>query len=442
MIAVGTNDFGVLLMDSVGKTLQTIPQLPQRIDCLAYQDSTLYIGTRLGLYMYYLPTQKVQELNRSNFLPFDEIVKLQIVGKELYIAGKYEIIYLPIQDLRNLPVQIELRYQKLLVGKTLKLDLIQTSYKASQNAVFHIEILNQHNGNIKRYATRQTHIETDLAYGNFTIKLYAHDSLTNSTSPLYTFTLSLPAPYYETNLFWIICALLFVALVLWVAFRIVRQVKKQELQKRLIQQKIMDLESSALQAQMNPHFIFNAINSIQAFILKNKTEEAYFYLGEFAKLFRLILNHSQQKEVLLEEEITLLRLYIALEAQRLKDTIDFQMEIAEDVEIDNTLIPTMLLQPIVENAVWHGLKPDIRPKIIHLRVSRQDAYLHLHLYNNGKPIEKTALPTLHESRGLSIVRERIKILYEKTPLFPTFSLENAPDVGVIAKIVLPLKVVF
>jgi sensor histidine kinase YesM len=193
---------------------------------------------------------------------------------------------------------------------------------------------------------------------------------------------------------------------------------------------------------MNPHFIFNAINSIQAFILQHKTEEAHYYLAEFAKLFRLILNHSQQKEVTLKEEIELLHLYITLEAQRLKDMIDFQLEIADDIEADNTLIPTMLLQPVVENAVWHGLKQDIRPKIIRLRAFLQDACLHLHLYNNGKPIATPALPTLHESRGLGIVQERIKILFEQTPSFPTFSLENAPDVGVIAKIVVPLKEIF
>jgi hypothetical protein len=441
-VVVGTNDFGVLLMDSVGKVLQTIPALPQRIDCLAYQDSTLYIGTRFGLYMYDLPTQKIQKLNHSNFLPFDEIVKLQIVGKDMYVAGKYDIIHLRTQDLRNLPVYIEMRYQKTWVGKTLRLQLKQTSYKAAQNVVFHIEVLNQDNGTRQRYSTRQPYFETTLGYGNFVMKLYAHDSLTNSRSRLHTFTLVLPAPYYETNWFWAMCALVFMALVFWVAFRIVRQVKKQELQKRLIQQKIISLESQALQAQMNPHFIFNAINSIQAFILQHKTEEAHYYLAEFAKLFRLILNHSQQKEVTLKEEIELLHLYITLEAQRLKDMIDFQLEIADDIEADNTLIPTMLLQPVVENAVWHGLKQDIRPKIIRLRAFLQDACLHLHLYNNGKPIATPALPTLHESRGLGIVQERIKILFEQTPSFPTFSLENAPDVGVIAKIVVPLKEIF
>lgn len=442
MIVVGTNDFGVLLMDAVGKVLRTISNLPQRIDCLAYQDSTLYIGTRFGLHIYHLPTQKMLKLNHSNFLPFDEIVKLQIVGKELYIASKYEVIHLHIQDLQKLSVLIEMRYQKALLGKALRLELSQNSYKASQNVVFYIEILNQRNGNKKRYNTRQTHFETELAYGNFMVKIYAYDSLTNNTSRLHTFTLTLPAPYYETNWFWAMCAILFMVLVFWVAFRIVRQVKKQELQKRLIQQKIISLESQALQAQMNPHFIFNAINSIQAFILQHKTEEAHFYLAEFAKLFRLILNHSQQKEVTLKEEIELLRLYITLEAQRLKDVIDFQLDITDDIETDNTLIPTMLLQPIVENAVWHGLKQDIRPKIIRLRAFLQDACLHLHLYNNGRPIATPALPTLHESKGLAIVQERIKILFEKTPSFPTFLLENAPDVGVIAKIVVPLNVLF
>ncbi len=442
LIAVGTNDFGVLLLDSVGKLLQTIQHLPQRIDCLAYQDSTLYIGTRFGLHIYHLPTQKMLKLNQSNFLPFDEIVKLQMVGKELYIASKYEVIHLQTKDLQNLPITIAVMFHKKLVGNMLRLDLAQNSYKASKNVVFHIEIQNQYSGKIKRYSTRQTHFETELAYGNFKLKIYAHDSLTHSTSKIHIFALALPAPYYETNWFWAMCAMLFMGVVAWVASRIVRQVKRQELQKRLIQQKITDLESQALQAQMNPHFLFNAINSIQAFILQNKTEEAHFYLGEFAKLFRLILNHSQKKEVTLEEEIALLRLYIALEAQRLKDTIDFQVEIAEGIEIDNTLIPTMLLQPIVENAVWHGLKPDIRPKVIRLRVGRQDDCLHLHLYNNGKPIVKPTLPALHESKGLLIVQERINILYENPPSFPTFSLENAPDVGVMVKIVVPLKVIY
>lgn len=116
-----------------------------------------------------------------------------------------------------------------------------------------------------------------------------------------------------------------------------------------------ELELKALKAQMNPHFIFNALSSISNFLLKNQAEEADRYLTRFSRLIRRILEYSEVKEISLSEEISLLQDYISIEAMRLGKEVDFEIQIGEGVDQTRLMIPPLLLQPLVENSIWHGI---------------------------------------------------------------------------------------
>ncbi|MBD0285524.1 MAG: histidine kinase [Flavisolibacter sp.] len=122
-----------------------------------------------------------------------------------------------------------------------------------------------------------------------------------------------------------------------------------------LQHHVTELEMQALRAQMNPHFIFNCLNSINRFILKNETEAASNYLTKFSRLIRMVLTFSKQTFIPLEDELEMLRLYLDMERLRFKDAFDYSFIFTNSIDAGNVLVPPLLLQPFAENAIWHGL---------------------------------------------------------------------------------------
>ena len=126
-------------------------------------------------------------------------------------------------------------------------------------------------------------------------------------------------------------------------------------QKASIEQQLAELEGKALRAQMNPHFIFNSLNAIQECVVSGKIDAAYDYLARFSKLLRMVLNNSEKDLVSLQEEIDMLNIYLELESLRFKDSFSYEINIAPNIETEMSEVPPLLLQPYIENAIWHGL---------------------------------------------------------------------------------------
>jgi len=192
------------------------------------------------------------------------------------------------------------------------------------------------------------------------------------------------------------------------------EIKLLEINKMLAESKLM-----ALRAQMNPHFVFNCLNSIQECIVTQKYAEASNYLNKFSKLFRLVLNNSGRHFVSIQEEKEILALYLELEYMRFENKFEFKITLDETLNNDETLIPSMLLQPFVENALWHGLmhKTDGRGCLtIQFKKISNDVFSCV-IEDNGIGREKAAaikqqqsLAKKHESKGLKITTDRIEVL--------------------------------
>src|SRR5205085_3446168 len=118
---------------------------------------------------------------------------------------------------------------------------------------------------------------------------------------------------------------------------------------------VSDTEMKALRAQMNPHFIFNSLNSISDYISKNNIPEADKFLSKFAKLMRLILENSERKEIPLQDDLKALELYMQLEALRMNNKFIHCIEVDKAIDASSTLVPPLILQPFVENSIWHGI---------------------------------------------------------------------------------------
>ena len=194
------------------------------------------------------------------------------------------------------------------------------------------------------------------------------------------------------------------------------EIKLLEINKMLAESQLM-----ALRAQMNPHFVFNCLNSIQECIVTQKYGEASKYLNKFSKLFRMVLNNSGRNLVTLQEEKEVLELYLELEEMRFERSFSYSIEMDEDLEPDDILIPSMLLQPYVENALWHGLmhKEGDRRLLISFEKVNEDIF-RCTIDDNGigrqKSFELKAQQSKakrHESRGLKISKDRIDVLQKQ-----------------------------
>jgi tetratricopeptide (TPR) repeat protein len=205
------------------------------------------------------------------------------------------------------------------------------------------------------------------------------------------------------------CACLLLVLLLFIIRNNHRKKQKQiEFEKNML-----EFEQQALRAQMNPHFIFNAINSIQKYILKKNQQEAYDYLAKFAKLIRIVLNNSQEKVLMLEQELEMIKLYVELEQLRFNNKFEFNLNVnANAYEVP---VPAMLIQPYVENAIWHGLMnlEGSQKGILSIEITQDEGVLKIVIEDNGIGREKAKQykrEDRHRSVGMALTEKRLVMM--------------------------------
>jgi LytS/YehU family sensor histidine kinase len=201
--------------------------------------------------------------------------------------------------------------------------------------------------------------------------------------------------------------------------------------KSALQQRAKELEVQALRSQMNPHFIFNCLNAINRFILGHETEAASDYLTKFSRLMRMTMNHSRHALITLAEELEVLQLYLDMERLRFKNAFDYRIIAEGDLETGELYIPPLLLQPFVENAIWHGLmqKQERGELSITLRMSDMLTCI---IQDNGIGRKKAGQlksksAEKHKSMGLQITAERLALMTGKDGSGHSFTIEDLYD---------------
>ena len=194
----------------------------------------------------------------------------------------------------------------------------------------------------------------------------------------------------------------------------IKYVRKKEKEEALLQQRFAQMEMKALRSQMNPHFIFNAINSIQHYVLTNEKELANKYLVKFSQLMRNILDLSKQELISLRDELDTIRLYVDIEALRFNNAFNFKMTIAENVNANDIRLPPLLIQPFVENAIWHGLLLKDGDKELNINIFQKDSEVVIEIDDNGigrVAAEKFSNKELkRRSFGMDITNDRLSVL--------------------------------
>jgi tetratricopeptide (TPR) repeat protein len=216
-----------------------------------------------------------------------------------------------------------------------------------------------------------------------------------------------------------------------------------------VTQKIQTTEIAALRAQMNPHFIFNCLNSIEYFTANNQPDKASEYLSKFSRLIRLVLENSRSEKVSLENEIDTLKLYMDLEAMRFKGKIKYQINKSQSIDIEGIEIPPLLIQPFVENAIWHGLMHTDEGGLITINLDiLAENKLKIEIIDNGIGREKAAeykskSATKNKSFGMKVTAERIALinqLYKTNTKIEIFDLKNAQSMATGTKVVVEIPI--
>lgn len=248
----------------------------------------------------------------------------------------------------------------------------------------------------------------------FTVISSNNEGLWNNDPATFSFTIA--TPYWKKSWFWLLISASAVALLLLTIFSRIRQIKARERRESEVRVALAGNELKALRAQMNPHFMFNSLNSIQHFILTNKAADAGKYLNKFARLMRMILNNSDKSQITVREEVEYLQLYVELEAMRFDNKFDWKFDIAGDIDTDYIEIPAMLLQPYVENAILHGLTPLKTPGHLEIIMRMQGNTLMCRIRDNGigreaaREMRQLSGRKDHRSLGMKITSDRLELI--------------------------------
>jgi len=240
-------------------------------------------------------------------------------------------------------------------------------------------------------------------------------------------------PFWETWWFRVLILLLLSGLTALLYRARVRQIRREERLKSEFNQRIARTEMAALRAQMNPHFVFNCLSSINRFILVNQPDEASVYLTKFSRLIRLILDNSRTEAVHLHKELEALKLYIEMEQMRFFDRFEYEISIDPGVQTEHLEVPPLLIQPFVENAIWHGLLHQKTAGKLQIKVYPEGKRLCIEVEDNGvgrqKAMElKTRSATVHKSLGMKLTAERLEVinqLYGTSAAVETVDLVDA-----------------
>jgi hypothetical protein len=365
-------------------------------------------------------TEKIEcYTKKNNVIPIDRVCDFDFVQDKLFMTNKEDFISI------NLPIRIKETKSQLNIVSILVNDSVEIledknrilNYFQNNIKIVFRGIVYSHQANF-RYKYRLTGLEKSWIYNESNDNSVNYPSLPSGAyqfevvlvtpdgkeSERAVFAFKIEKPYYQEWWFYGVWIVLGGGL-LWLQFkyrlRKIEQAAKKELEAVELQQALRLSELKAIKAQLNPHFIFNALNSIQDYIITNNREVASDYLGKFADLMRMYLNHSQEKVVSLEEELGALELYLELEAIRFDDDFSFEINIGEEVDEYEMELPVMLLQPYVENSIRHGVFHKKGEKRITIKVDfvneRAIPTLVIRIIDNG--IGRVASTKMNQNRS-------------------------------------------
>ncbi|MCH2034674.1 MAG: histidine kinase [Tenacibaculum sp.] len=334
----------------------------------------VWIATEKGVQLYNSNTDSFKILTKQDGINSYAIKHIEVLGNNVLLSSNLGLF-----SFDKSKIFKERKLQKPYV-KSVQIQEKDTlnllSYKLPQessNIRFNLNIKGFHSNQSITYQYKLDGVDKDwitltrgadyvkynsLPNGNFTFRYRIIDDISDEILEGESIDIKVTLPYYKTELFWLFLFLVSISIVILYFKKRTRRLKEKQkiqLEKAEINRDLIFSQLENLRSQMNPHFIFNALNSIQDYIIINEKKLAREYLVRFAKLIRLYLDQSRKNEISLEEELNTLNLYLELEKERFEGEFDYEINVDNTLDIGDIYVPSLLIQPYVENALKHGL---------------------------------------------------------------------------------------
>jgi len=347
------------------------------------KNNTLFILTNLGLDMYDICSGKMTEITKLMSLSDVSISDFEIINNHLHLATDAGVIILEIPKQKNpsLPRIVDLQLLTInegkpeipvdqfnLENKSVKFEIEAINYGNSDNFMFNYRLIGYDTVWQEQDPRNNIFNYIALPSGNYSFELRTR--INDVYSPISTITFSIKKHFWESIWFYISIMILITIIVFFIFSKVLkRQRKKQDVNQRLLESQLV-----SLRAQMNPHFMFNIVNSVQGLIYSNKRTEASNLLGKMSMLMRRILDVSNQQNISIEKELEILKNYIELEAARFDNDFEYIIETNLRQDEQSTLIPSLVIQPFIENAFKHGLMHKKGAKKLIVKINKTDPH--------------------------------------------------------------------
>jgi anti-sigma regulatory factor (Ser/Thr protein kinase)/uncharacterized membrane-anchored protein YhcB (DUF1043 family) len=433
-VLLATNQKGILKTDLTNNEVWLTEKeglLSNSVRKLEEHNGLLYMLTAKGLQVFDLKEKSFVGLGYAEGLISNDVKNFSISDDKLWILKKHSVSSIPISSFNQMDGKIELAIDSVLLSGH-SIDGEGGVYQSDENylrVLYDYRYLETANEvalfyRLKGWSDDWQEVDIDqyeIAFKSLPPGDYELQLKTVYRDEIYlseTYAFQIDHPYYQKWWFYLVITLLVSLVVGLIAIQQIRRIRKRnEVKVNLLenQRKALQAQLKAIRAQMNPHFIFNSITSIQDLILKDEKIQSYDYLEEFSKMVRTTLSMSETEFVNVAEEIAYLEVYIKLEQLRFKD--DFEFVLSNQAN-GASKVPSLFLQPLVENAIKHGLRHQSGLKKLSITFSEIDGMLHVEIEDNG--VGRKASNEInaqqqkkYESFSTNAIKHRIGILNDQ-----------------------------
>lgn len=425
-------------------------------------NDNIWLGMANGISAFNIKDHSIKQFNYSDGLPSAVVTSPRdgsfydtALNRFYFGAGQYLVSFVPnvqgpekVIPLFSVEVMGEnqIQTQKIILPyskNNVELTLNAINFTDPEENRFAYRFLNEKNESWHELNTKNVVVLSKLPPGIHRIEVKMYSVNNRWAAQTQTIHLQIKPPLWKSPYFLLFAFSLFLLLLYFIYRKRVQQINRQA----NIDKQLAQTEMKALHAQMNPHFIFNCLNSIREMILNNENEQASLYLSKFARLIRITLNHSAKQFVSLTDTVDYLERYIEMEKIR-SSQFTYTIDVAKDLNTDDIMVPPMLIQPFIENAIWHGAS-NKKNMDIHISFKKQGNELICVVDDNGIGIEESLKGKenmAHEpSVGIANIKQRIGLLNEKYSLHSTVSIEDKSSLpeqngtGTIVTLHLPIK---
>ena len=431
-VGLGSDSLVVMKNDSLIRSIALGDIIPGNVCKSLYSNKAgeVWLGTNKGLNKieYKFNNNQLGYVNTflglSDGLIGEEVNDITIHNDTVYAATSGGISYLPaglhlpIADITTFITRVSVDGKNALVLDSYSLPYDKNNISIDFSGVDltgYYPLFEYNINNTEWVKLDKNSIELRLLSGTYNISIRAIRRDGRPSSHAANIIIYIATPFWKNSIFWVvIVVVLFIASILILQSRN-RRLQQKAVEKVLTEKKLGELEMQALKAQINPHFVFNCLNSIKGFIYERDFKQADKYLDKFSQLLRSTLDNSSSSIISLQDEISYLDNYLQLEKLRFDDRFEYFINVDNDIDTREALVPAMLLQPYVENAIRHGIGHlENKKGIITISIRKDQKQLVCEMEDNGVGREKAfalrnELHTEYQSRGMQISKRRAEL---------------------------------